>query len=366
MTSIPLVDNNGHDETWESQEKLWDALKKDQRLEDTFLDHTTIAKDGGLSEIGAKDELWYSTRYISSTILLLFVVYNILFLLRQDLPTILEESADYDHFLVSNTIADKLGMKLRAPQKVLAFLELCILLIPMSWAIRHLLTLLLFTGFHKWQAAAHLCWFTIPDLSCFSAIKVLQFVTPQQLMYDLNFIMWYEPAKTKNVKLIIWLIKTPLAWIIGLDSFLIKVRLANALIMDSQCTAHDLLGTIILLNQILGVVQIGKTIRSRLYRFVFAGEDGMMTEKESIRQDVWEAMIARRIFEKYPFSQACALILSWCDDDFQMMCLNETDEEDVLESAAPQKNHDDGSDGPLGGIPCLGRGGRRGGPMACW
>jgi len=328
MASVePLVDKEGQGH-WSSPEKLWDALESDDKLKETFCDHAVIAKDGGLSEIGAKEELWYSTRYISSCVLLLFVVYNMIFLLRQDLPTILAESAEYDHFLVSNTLAAKFGMKLGAPQKVLAFLELGILLIPLLFALRHLLVMMLFTGFHKWQAAAHLCWFTIPDLSCFSAIKVLQFVTPQQLMYDLNFILWYEPPATKNIKLIIWLIKTPLAWIIGLDSFLIKVRLANTLIMDSQLTTTDMLGTIILLNQILGVVPIGKTIKNRLYRFVFAGEDGMMTEKEAIRQDVWEAAIAERIFQKYDYFKACALMLSWCDDDFQMMCLNDPDEEE--------------------------------------
>merc|ERR1719343_1814394 len=101
------------------------------------------------------------------------------------------------------------------------------------------------------------------------------------------------------------------------------------------------MGTIILLNQILGVVQIGKTIRNRLYRFVFAGEDGMMTDRETIRQDVWEAMIAKRIFEKYPYPKAFALMLSWCDDDFQMMSLNdeENDDEAPKVSDFPEHGH---------------------------
>mmetsp|Transcript_53267 Transcript_53267/g.105895 ORF Transcript_53267/g.105895 Transcript_53267/m.105895 type:complete len:374 (+) Transcript_53267:49-1170(+) len=368
----PLVQNGSQEEeNWQSQEALWDTLEKlekagDTSLENKFCAHVKISQDGGLSEIGNKPELWYSSRYISSVVLLLFVVYNLSFLCHQDLPTIFEPQPPYDHFLVSTTIAGKFGFHFGAPQKVLAALELCILLIPLCFAIKHVMVIFCYTGFAKWQAAAHLAWFTIPDLSCFSAIKVLQFVTPQQLLYDVFYLVWYEPPKTKNIKWIIFLIKTPLALIIGLDSFLIKVRLANDMIMDSRLTAHDMIGTIILLNQILGVVQIGKTIRNRLYRFVFAGEDGMMTDKETIRQDVWEAKIAERIFREYKFHKACALMLSWCDDDFQMMCLD--DEEDEVDQEAPKigMNPPPGREDPEGML-CLTRGGKGNATsMGCW
>merc|ERR1719362_441721 len=97
------------------------------------------------------------------------------------------------------------------------------------------------------------------------------------------------------------------------------------MIMDKQCKFKDVIGVVILLNQILGVVQLRKTIRSRLYRFVFAGEDGMMTKEEHVRQDVWEALVAERIFRAFPFHKAVPLILSWCDDDFQMLALNDND-----------------------------------------
>lgn len=345
---------NGGDGTWKSRKTLWDALEKDESLEESFLAHVSIGRCGGLREIGfgpgKKEELWYSSRYISSTILLLFVVYNVSFLFGQDLATIrAPQNQPYPYFLVSNIIAEKMDLKMHAPQKVLAFLELCILILPLSFAIKHTLNILCKKGFAKWQATAHLAWFTLPDLSCFSAIKVLQFVTPQQLMYDLNYIIWYEPKVTQKLKLIMFAVRTPLAWMIGLDSFLIKVRLAKDMIEDKQCTMKDMMGVIILLNQILGVVPIAKTIRNRLYRFVFAGEDGMMTEKESIRQDVWEAKIAERIFREYTYwPQACALLLSWCDDDFQMMCLNdEEDQEDQAPKHFQSPRHgkdDDGSE----------------------
>lgn len=314
---------NKNDSKWISEEKAWEILKAEPDDCRSFFDHVEIAMDGGLSEIGKKEELWYNTRYISSSIVIFFVVYNVFFLVFQDIEAIMEPPQPYEHFLLTHTIVQKFGFSISAPQKLVSGVELTILFMLVLVAMRYVLLLSCEKGFRKWQAVAHLSWFTIPNLSCFSAIKVLQFVTPQQLSYDLNYLLWYEPPRTKNIKLVLWFFRTPVAWMIGLDAFLIKVRQANVFLMDRNCSLHDILGTIILMNQILGVVQVGKTIRNRLYRFVFAGEDGIMTQQEQVRQDVWEAMTAEKIYQEYPFLKASALMLSWCDDDFQMMALND-------------------------------------------
>jgi hypothetical protein len=266
--------------------------------------------------------------------MLLFVVYNILFIVIQDVEAIMHKPMPYNHFLLTNSLLSQFGIALKWPQKTMSTVELIMLFVLLFHAVKHSVTILFYTGFRKWQATAHLCWFTLPDLSCYSAIKVLQFVTPQQLMYDLNYVLWYEPKQTRKVKWIMMVTRTPLAWIIGLDAFLIKVRLANHMIMDGNCKLKDVMGCIILLNQILGVCQLSKTIRNRLYRFVFAGEDGMMTDNERVRQDVWEALVAERIFEMFPVPKAVALMLSWCDDDFQMLALN-----DLEQSPASSEYH---------------------------
>lgn len=321
---------------WLTQEETWDSMKADnaRKYENRFFDHVTIAQDGGLSEIGKKDEMWYDTRFISSTVLILFVVYNIFFILTQDVGAILQKPEPYNHFLLTSSLLSQFGITFRAPQKIVSAVELFFLFALVCFAVKHVVTILFCKGFRKWQATAHLSWFTLPDLSCYSAIKVLQFVTPQQLMYDLNYVLWYEPKQTRKLKWIMMVTRTPLAWIIGLDAFLIKVRLANHMIMDGNCKLKDVMGCIILLNQILGVCQLSKTIRNRLYRFVFAGEDGMMTDNERVRQDVWEALVAERIFEMFPFRKAVALMLSWCDDDFQMLALN-----DIEQSPASSEYH---------------------------
>mmetsp|Transcript_132858 Transcript_132858/g.265093 ORF Transcript_132858/g.265093 Transcript_132858/m.265093 type:complete len:427 (-) Transcript_132858:107-1387(-) len=311
---------------WSNQaDQVFDAMKSNPSLQTRFFDHVVIGEDGGLSEIGNKEEMWYDTRFLSSAVILLFVVYNIVFLLSQDLGAIFKKPEPYTHFLLTNSILSQIGIEVDSPQKIMSVVELLMLFVLLSFALKHCKNILFRSGFCKWQATAHLCWFTLPDLSCYSAIKVLQFVTPQQLMYDLNYVLWYEPKATQNLKLVMLLVRTPLAWIIGLDTFLIKVRLANSMIMQRRCQFQDVLGVIILMVQILGVVQIGKTIKNRLYRFVFAGEDGMMTNDERVRQDVWEAMVAERIFDKFPFHKAAALMLSWCDDDFQMLALNDAE-----------------------------------------
>jgi len=330
---------------WDNETDIWALMKKNQKSENHFFDHVTIAQDGGLSEINQNTPLlWYDSRFASTTFLLLFVVYNIFFLLEQDVGAMVAEplaNGAKHHFLITSTIFRHLGIELKSPEKAVSAVELLFLFVILFCAVKRSVTILFKSDFCKWQATAHLCWFSLPDLSCYSAIKILQFVTPQQLMYDLNYVLWYEPKETQKLKLLMIIFRTPLAWIIGLDTFLVKLRLANHMIMDTQCRFKDILGVVILLNQILGVVQIAKTIRNRLYRFVFAGEDGMMTSEERVRQDVWEAMVAERIFAEFPFHKAVALMLSWCDDDFQMLALNDSHRLDTPSSSEFHSGHED-------------------------
>jgi len=49
-----------------------------------------------------------------------------------------------------------------------------------------------------------------------------------------------------------------------------------------------------------------------------------MTEKEITRMNIWNAMTAQKIFQIFPRKQALAIMLSWSDDDFQMLVLEDT------------------------------------------
>merc|ERR1719215_1688903 len=108
-----------------------------------------------------------------------------------------------------------------------------------------------------------------------------------------------------------------------MDCFLIKYRAVAAAIVN-QPTLHfdNVMNAGIFLNQVLGVVQLTWAVRDRLYRFVFGGEDGIMTKPELIRRDIWEAKIAQRIWKTYSCGKAFSIMMTWNDDDFQALVLS--------------------------------------------
>eukprot|EP00929_Paragymnodinium_shiwhaense_P119412 TRINITY_DN91308_c0_g1_i1.p1 TRINITY_DN91308_c0_g1~~TRINITY_DN91308_c0_g1_i1.p1 ORF type:complete len:344 (-),score=90.20 TRINITY_DN91308_c0_g1_i1:270-1301(-) len=312
---------------WLEVHDAWDRLQALPAEKREFLDHLEIANDCGLSEIGTKEELWSTGRYATALMLLLFVAYNIYFIFDTDYRAIMDPAPTYKQFLLTKSVVEKLGLHYeffeRTPQKGVFLMECVILVGLILNTLRQSLVAACSKGYNRWNSVVYICWYLLPELSTYSAIKLLQFVTPQQLSYNLTHILMYAPPAQKKWQLLVFLLTTPVILIIGLDCFLIKVRLANNFIQSEEGTLKVVLGSIILLTQILGVVQLSKTIKNRLYRFVFAGEDGIMTEEEQVRQDVWEAMVCQRMFEMYTREQAVALMLSWNDNDFQMMALNE-------------------------------------------
>lgn len=167
----------------------------------------------------------------------------------------------------------------------------------------------------------------MPDLAKLSSMSLLRFVVPQTFLLDLNEVMYYNPTFLGRV---FFFVSRPLILIIGTDCFLIKFRAVAAYADPDPPTAYliakNVMPSLVFMNQVLGVVMLAKTLRFRLYRFIFGGEDGVMQPEERCRQEVWEAMVGQLIMEKYPTKQALAVLLTWCDDDFQLLALDEATE----------------------------------------
>eukprot|EP00929_Paragymnodinium_shiwhaense_P091104 TRINITY_DN51146_c0_g1_i1.p1 TRINITY_DN51146_c0_g1~~TRINITY_DN51146_c0_g1_i1.p1 ORF type:complete len:312 (+),score=43.19 TRINITY_DN51146_c0_g1_i1:406-1341(+) len=168
----------------------------------------------------------------------------------------------------------------------------------------------------------------------------LQFVVPQKLSYDFNEVVFYAPASnacTQSYNVLWFIVTRIIAWLLGIDCFLTKYRAATGFILTQDASFMNLVGTVVFLNQVLGVVDIRKTIQNRLYRFVFAGEDGVMSERELMRQHVWEAMIAHAICHEYRAPYAVAIMLSFSDDDFQLLTLDDSHGSDQHNEEASRK-----------------------------
>merc|ERR1712217_163710 len=148
---------------------------------------------------------------------------------------------------------------------------------------------------------------------------------------DLFTYLFYRESKTYYRDLAWLVLSRAVCFIVGFDSFLVKFREgANQLIVstpDSDKTQFQIgyfIGAALLLNQILGVVQLNWMIRERLFRFVFAGEDGIMSSSELVKKDTWNAQIARTLYTSYQnYTDKFTMLLTFSDDDFQRLTLHE-------------------------------------------
>merc|ERR1711879_637767 len=121
--------------------------------------------------------------------------------------------------------------------------------------------------------------------------------------------------------LVSYLITRLMCLIVGFDAFLVKFRMASVYIDEEEVSYDAVLGAVIFLFQILCVVNLNWFVRERLFIFTFAGEDGTLDSDERARVEVWNALIARRIYEQFGFWRFLVVMLGFDDYDYQMLVL---------------------------------------------
>lgn len=347
---------------WSSEDRAWQYVteaKADPAKEVTYFKYLQIAKDGGLSEItgtkGEDDNLWSPTRYVGASAALLFLFANTAYVVYVDVSILFGQRSLYgvhDYLLSSvfmgwiNTALNWIFRLFGAegedffdnPAKLIASVELLILAglwLRVLWSLCQILSGscgACFPRLHRlrWYAAQHLFFNLIPMIGVYSSLLMLFPAAPKVFIQDLFTQLFYRD--TKNYRDVLWLIVSRvICFIIGFDSFLVKFREgANMFIVStpesdkSHFHFQYFVGAALLLNQILGVVQLNWMIRERLFRFVFAGEDGVMSSSEGVKKDTWNAQIAERLFTTYknPIDKF-TMLLTFSDDDFQRLTLHE-------------------------------------------
>lgn len=347
---------------WSSEDRAWQYVteaKADPGKAVTYFKYLQIAKDGGLSEItgtkGEGDNLWSPTRYISAFMAILFLFGNTAYVVYVDLSILFGRRALYGvhDYLLSRIFMDWMNAALNwifrlfgsgredffdNPAKLIASMELLILAGLWGRVLWSLVQILsgscggYFPRLHRlrWYAAQHLFFNLIPMIGVYSSLLMLFPAAPKVFVQDLFTQLFYQ--ESNSYRNVIWLVMSRvICFIIGFDSFLVKFREgANMFIVstpESDKTYFELahfIGAALLLNQILGVVQLNWMIRERLFRFVFAGEDGIMSSSEGVKKDTWNAQIAERLFTMYknPIDKF-TMLLTFSDDDFQRLTLHE-------------------------------------------
>jgi len=176
-------------------------------------------------------------------------------------------------------------------------------------------------------------------------MKLLHFASPK--VVSTHFKRVLRSARQYNEgywKLIPFLVLRAFAVIIGLDSCIVKLVQVNAQMNayvaasssnhagpDENATysVHPVLvwlACVNFLRQVLGIVQANRHAQERLFHFVFAGEDSIMDKYEKAVMKTWEAQLAKQIWNcgKYSLVDRLVLMLTFSDDDFQRLVLDES------------------------------------------
>jgi hypothetical protein len=353
------------DETWLRHETAWNSLKDVQPGDEVIFEHVQIADDGGLGYIaGARERapfdkaevLWYRTRPLSTLVVIAFIIYNTYFILNNAKNVVYGSEVKWTEFtfeklknidiktslvdedyLVTTWVVSKVSDGhvdlTELASKVIVMLEVIMMALLFLVVIFRLLQATFFAclcctccGKKRWKRWFYISNFffdQVPSLSSFSAMRLLYYIVPQVATQQLFTILFYTPDCV--VPRLVWfIISRAFCLLIGLDCFLIKYRGASTAILNrKQLELMNVLNAVILLNQVLGVVQLTWAIRDRLFRFVFGGEDGVMTKPEIVRRDVWNAKVCQKIWRSYPCYKAFSILMTWCDDDFQALVLRD-------------------------------------------
>jgi len=343
---------------WSTQDGAWQYVveaEEDPTKKVTYFKYLQIASDGGLSDItgskGEDDYLWFPTRYISAFMAVLFLFGNTAYVVHVDTSILFGQKTLHggDDYLLSSTFMHATNSALRwmfhifghqgddvfsNPAKLIASVELLILMglwIKVAWALLVMLSGNSRLDRLRWYAAQNLFFSLIPVIGVYSSLLMLFPAAPKVFIQDLFTCLFYRESKNYYRDLA-WLVSSrTICFVIGFDSFLVKFREgANQFIMSTpesdkkQFQLTCFVGAAMLLNQILGVVQLNWMMKERLFRFVFAGENGIMSSSETVKKDTWNAQIAKKLFTAYTnHVDKFTMLLTFNDDDFQRLTLHE-------------------------------------------
>jgi len=325
---------------------LWDKWVDDE-TPDTF-GFLELAKDGGFSEV---KDLYTSSRWGTAAILIVFVVYNVVAIMMLDyafmtdprgaaesLGTELENiNKFYFSRDITNFIAPHFGYtgdQIPSPMKVIGFLELVGLAFFCTNLVYCLIMARFSTGFRKWFAVQTIFWDILPTLSVYSAMRLLYIIVPAVLSAKVTAFLAAFAERKEEKKSMLPLILSVMGWlfalvfsfIVGFDTFLMKLRVVSAAANKKNVDLTVLLATVQFLVQVLGVVQLSSFVRKRLFIFIFGGEDGILQDEEVVLMETWNALLAKRMYRDLDFWQATATMASFSDEDFQSLVLNENKE----------------------------------------
>lgn len=328
-------------ETADPQE-LWDHFQKNP----DFFAAIEIDKVSGRDEV---KDLPHLGRYFSVVFSIAFAVLNFRNILQTNL-VLLDDSREnkVGIFCISKTLMEQMfGIEVDIGV-ILATVELSYFALTILNMIYNLVMVILYWNqkVHKWIAFSRFMFSAWPQFANVTAIKLLYYVQITILIQALTKVIKQVFSGSWNGcgSLLWFLFNRSFILIMGMDTFLYKAQVLAIRFSDfengnpSNEVAETMIqDAIVFILQVLGVVQLGRYARRRIFMFMFAGEDGQISEKELATKTIWEAQFSQWVWNQLSFLQAISCYLSFSDYDFQKLVLDnkaaDTDPEKV--SAAP-------------------------------
>jgi hypothetical protein len=320
-----------------------------------------LSTDGGLSDVA---DLMYPLQYLYAVLLVAFCVSNVYMVTYTDLKVILADSGSdllsaTKEWLIGKELIHQIGslggrVELQVPLEKVIFVVELLVMYALLLRIMCCLCISIFANtlsrcaervgltprsdedsdYARWSSIANVCWHYLPGLSTFSAMRLLYFVTPSVAGtqgYVVFFLVKEEFAQStaclqraKALLPMLWfLVSRAFALVVGVDAFVIKLRMAQEYVKGDHLEAEAAFSLIIFLFQILGVVNLNWFVRERLLIFIFGGEDGNVDQEEKARWHVWKALVTKRVYSIHGIFKGTIVMLGFDDYDFQMLVLDD-------------------------------------------
>mmetsp|Transcript_87374 Transcript_87374/g.187367 ORF Transcript_87374/g.187367 Transcript_87374/m.187367 type:complete len:430 (+) Transcript_87374:110-1399(+) len=305
-----------------------------------FFSKLHIAQDGGLNEVGS---LFYADRFVWAFVNVLCILVNIWFVVQPNIDTLSDPTKVWlipqrpERFLLSTRALRAVSSSEKEidPDLLVAAIELGLFAVRILTIAFSLGRILWYVNEDKspvlWDAVADFFFESLPDLSSFSAMSFLYYISPSVFFPQVGHKL--TAVRRRNCRLYgmpLHFFMLTRAWygLIGFDSFLVKFQHAAVSYSSGGSDLNTFINCAAFLNQMLGVVHVSTYVRWRLLVYIFGGEDGYISSLERVRSQTWHALLAQKVWIssrslKMPRTWFWAVMLSYSDYDFQKLTLNE-------------------------------------------
>lgn len=306
----------------------------------TFFREIAIADDCGFSEVEEMYKTLSWGMYLQALLAPCLILYNLVYLVVTDIRFLAKPQTEMDRMYMLSTslvlepmgngVARLLGydhFEVRAQQMfaVLEITGMALGLLFISWTLASLTWL---PAWKKWMAVYNLYWCYLPHLSTYSLMSFLGPVTPFVVMSDFEeqiaSLVRDGAISAKDLGVLVRFVLVRVFYaIIGFDAFLVKFRLAASYVTKDSVALWEVLGAANFIIQLVGVVQVSRLVQRRLFVFMFAGEDCILDKRDEIRMDMYNALLAKKIYSvTNSWVDFSVVMVNFNDYDFQKLVLN--------------------------------------------